>query len=160
MNLVEMRSTAPSGRRLALTALALALALLAGALVPGRAAADVAGAAKRLQAVKQDRPKLTRFLRAMPKGTDLHTHLSGAVYAESMVRWGAADGKCVDPITLISSYPPCLDGQVPLERALTDGYTTGSGMGLGLGGARRLVNEFAVTSEVGVGTRVVIARWK
>ncbi len=47
-----------------------------------------------------------------------------------------------------------------VERALTDGYTTGSGMGLGLGGARRLVNEFAVTSEVGVGTRVVIARWK
>ena len=47
-----------------------------------------------------------------------------------------------------------------VPRALQDGYTTGSGMGLGLGGARRLVNEFSIESEVGVGTRVMIARWK
>lgn len=44
--------------------------------------------------------------------------------------------------------------------ALSDGYTTGNGMGLGLGGSRRLVNEFDVTSTPGEGTRVVIARWK
>ena len=47
-----------------------------------------------------------------------------------------------------------------VERALQDGYTTGSGMGLGLGGTRRLVNEFAIESTVGVGTRVTITRWK
>ena len=47
-----------------------------------------------------------------------------------------------------------------VQRALQDGYTTGSGMGLGLGGARRLVNEFTIESTVGVGTRVMIARWK
>ena len=46
------------------------------------------------------------------------------------------------------------------EQALTDGYSTGDGMGLGLGGARRLVNEFELTSSVGAGTRVVIVRWK
>ena len=45
-------------------------------------------------------------------------------------------------------------------QALTDHYTTGNGLGLGLGGAKRLVNEFDIRSRVGVGTRVVITRWK
>jgi serine/threonine-protein kinase RsbT len=47
-----------------------------------------------------------------------------------------------------------------IDRALTDGYTTGNGLGLGLGGAKRLVNEFEITSRVGQGTRVTITRWK
>ena len=46
-----------------------------------------------------------------------------------------------------------------VERALQDGFTTGGGLGLGLGGARRLVNEFAIDSAVGRGTTVTIARW-
>lgn len=47
-----------------------------------------------------------------------------------------------------------------LEQALKDGFTTGGGMGLGLSGSKRLVNEFEIHSEVGKGTRVTIARWK
>lgn len=47
-----------------------------------------------------------------------------------------------------------------LDLALRDGFTTGNGMGLGLGGARRLVNEFDIESTPGVGTRVAITRWK
>ena len=47
-----------------------------------------------------------------------------------------------------------------IELALKDGYTTGKGMGLGLGGARRLCNEFAIESAPGKGTRVTVARWK
>ena len=47
-----------------------------------------------------------------------------------------------------------------LALALTDGYTSGDGLGLGLSGARRLSNEFELTSKVGEGTRVMIARWK
>jgi serine/threonine-protein kinase RsbT len=47
-----------------------------------------------------------------------------------------------------------------IQRALTDHFTTGNGLGLGLGGAKRLVNEFDITSRVGEGTRVVITRWK
>ncbi len=47
-----------------------------------------------------------------------------------------------------------------IEQALKDGFTSGSGMGLGLGGSKRLVNEFNIESEVGKGTRVTIARWK
>ena len=47
-----------------------------------------------------------------------------------------------------------------LERALTDGFTTGGGLGLGLSGARRLCNEFDIRSVVGEGTRIVVARWR
>jgi serine/threonine-protein kinase RsbT len=51
-------------------------------------------------------------------------------------------------------------GIADVEKALTDHFTTGNGLGLGLGGARRLVNEFDLSSKVGEGTRVVITRWK
>jgi serine/threonine-protein kinase RsbT len=47
-----------------------------------------------------------------------------------------------------------------IDLALTDGYTTGGGLGLGLSGAKRLSNEFEIFSRVGEGTRVMIARWK
>jgi len=47
-----------------------------------------------------------------------------------------------------------------IDLALRDGFTTGSGLGLGLGGAKRLVNEFEVKSRVGEGTKVTVVRWK
>ena len=47
-----------------------------------------------------------------------------------------------------------------LDLALRDGFTTGSGMGLGLGGAKRLVNEFNIESAPGKGTHVTITRWR
>jgi serine/threonine-protein kinase RsbT len=47
-----------------------------------------------------------------------------------------------------------------VDLALRDGFTTGSGMGLGLGGAKRLVNEFKIESTLGKGTRVAITRWR
>ncbi len=47
-----------------------------------------------------------------------------------------------------------------IERAMTDGYTSGKGMGLGLSGAKRLSNDFEIHSVVGQGTRVMIARWR
>src|SRR3984885_15585286 len=51
-------------------------------------------------------------------------------------------------------------GIANLDLALTDGWSSGSGLGLGLTGTRRLVNEFEIESTLGVGTRVVITRWK
>ena len=51
-------------------------------------------------------------------------------------------------------------GIVDVARALEDGYSTGNSMGIGLPGARRLVNEFELTSTPGVGTSVTIVRWK
>jgi serine/threonine-protein kinase RsbT len=47
-----------------------------------------------------------------------------------------------------------------MELALTDGWSSGTGLGLGLTGTRRLVNEFEIHSVVGEGTRIVITRWK
>ena len=47
-----------------------------------------------------------------------------------------------------------------IAAALKDGFTTGKGMGLGLGGAKRLSNEFSIHSKLGEGTKIVIARWK
>ena len=47
-----------------------------------------------------------------------------------------------------------------LEKALRDGFTTGNGMGLGLSGSKRLVNDFDIQTEVNKGTTVMIARWK
>jgi serine/threonine-protein kinase RsbT len=47
-----------------------------------------------------------------------------------------------------------------VELALRDGFTTGSGLGLGLGGAKRLMSDFEISTRVGQGTRITITRWK
>jgi serine/threonine-protein kinase RsbT len=59
-------------------------------------------------------------------------------------------------LTFIDKGPGIAD----VELALKDGYTTGSGLGLGLSGARRLSNEFSIESKPGEGTRVAITRWR
>ena len=59
-------------------------------------------------------------------------------------------------LTFVDQGPGIAD----LEMALKDGFTTGNGMGLGLSGSKRLVNDFQIQSEVGKGTKVMIARWK
>lgn len=51
-------------------------------------------------------------------------------------------------------------GIADLELAMKDGYTTGGGLGLGLSGSKRLVNEFSIESKPGEGTRVMIAKWR
>ncbi|HET9395300.1 MAG TPA: anti-sigma regulatory factor [Nitrospiraceae bacterium] len=51
-------------------------------------------------------------------------------------------------------------GIADVELAMTDGYTTGGGLGLGLSGSKRLVNEFVIESKPGKGTTVRIVRWK
>lgn len=58
-------------------------------------------------------------------------------------------------LTFIDQGPGIPD----MARAMVDGFTTGSGLGLGLGGAKRLCSEFTIESTVGVGTRVSITRW-
>jgi serine/threonine-protein kinase RsbT len=47
-----------------------------------------------------------------------------------------------------------------IDKALKDGFTTGDGLGLGLGGSKRLVDDFEIGSEPGKGTRVTITKWK
>lgn len=73
------------------------------------------------------------------------------------MRWesGADGGKRVLRLTFQDQGRGIPD----LAQAMRDGWTSGSGLGMGLSGARRLVNEFNICSEVGKGTRVTIARW-
>ena len=66
------------------------------------------------------------------------------------------DGRRGLKLTFEDQGPGILD----LELALKDGFTTGRGLGMGLSGAKRLANEFAIESVVGEGTRVTIVRWK
>jgi serine/threonine-protein kinase RsbT len=74
------------------------------------------------------------------------------------LKWQALQdgGRCGVRLSFEDQGPGIPD----LERAMTDGWSSGSGLGLGLTGARRLVNEFELQSTVGVGTRVTITRWK
>lgn len=94
---------------------------------PKLADAAEARTARAFDAARQQGPlALHAFLAAMPKGGDLHNHLSGAVYAESWIAQAAADGLCVDIATssLIDKHrvsaPNCGDGQRPAADALND----------------------------------------
>jgi serine/threonine-protein kinase RsbT len=58
------------------------------------------------------------------------------------------------------TFADCGPGIPDIALAMRDGYTSGDGLGLGLGGARRLMNEFSISSQVGVGTTITIGRWK
>ncbi len=75
-----------------------------------------------MESVRDDPNALLLFLRDMPKGGDLHSHLSGAVYAESFVKWAAEDGRCLMRATLALSPPPCnaRDGEIPATDILRD----------------------------------------
>jgi adenosine deaminase len=68
-----------------------------------------------------DPTKLTEFLNDVPKGGDLHHHLSGAIYAESYINYAAEDGDCFDATFTIVA-PPCdpAKGMSPATRAQTD----------------------------------------
>src|SRR5882762_10055017 len=84
-----------------------------------------------LQAARQNPLQLRHFLLGMPKGGDLHNHLSGAVYAESWIRAGAEDHLCVDVAKLAfmkpqaplgggAEQPACGEGKVPAANAFKD----------------------------------------
>jgi adenosine deaminase len=85
----------------------------------------------RLEAARRNPLDLRAFLLGMPKGADLHNHLSGAVYAESFIRAAAEDNLCVDPSSDSfakpesvsegsSPQPVCKTGQVPAAQAFKD----------------------------------------
>ena len=63
--------------------------------------------ARYMDSVRTQPPLLLAFLRRMPKGGDLHNHLSGAIYAESWIDFAAEDGLCVDHTTSFLIAPPC-----------------------------------------------------
>ncbi len=75
--------------------------------------------AERVERLRSDPAALTALLRRMPKGGDLHSHLTGAARTERLIEWGIEDGLCVDE-ALVSSNPPCGPGQVPMRNAAFD----------------------------------------
>jgi serine/threonine-protein kinase RsbT len=77
----------------------------------------------------------------------------GGTLLIEIVREGARRGV---QLTFADNGPGIAD----LKMAMTDGYTTGGGLGLGLSGAKRLSNEFSIESAPGLGTTVTLARWK
>ena len=66
-------------------------------------------------------PQLFAFLRRMPKGGDLHSHLSGAIYAENYVKWAADQGLCINQTALAFATCDQSSNQVPASTALTNG---------------------------------------
>jgi adenosine deaminase len=104
----------------------LAVILLAALIVVLRLAVlagefDTAVTAERFEAARDDHTTLRAFLHRMPKGGDLHTHLSGAVYAERFVAWAAQQGLCVDLADVLLEKPYCdRAGAVPVSDALRD----------------------------------------
>jgi serine/threonine-protein kinase RsbT len=80
-------------------------------------------------------------------------HGKGGTMTVEVLANGGRSGLCM----IFEDHGPGIEN---VEQALKDGFTTGSGMGLGLGGSKRLVNDFRIESEMGRGTRVTAVRWK
>ena len=76
--------------------------------------------AQYFESIKKSPPQQLAFLLKMPKGADLHSHLSGAVYAESYIQWAADNGLCVNNTTMVVALPPCNAGQFVANTALTN----------------------------------------
>lgn len=111
----------------------------------------VADGAKEVGLSVLDRTKVVTAASEIARNTVVYG--KGGDMSVEIVRDGVRDGLRV----VFEDRGP---GIADIDRALEDGFSTGGSMGLGLPGAQRLVDEFAVTSTVGVGTRVTIVRWK
>jgi len=86
--------------------------------------------------------------------------------ARNTVAYGGGGTLCIEALQdagragLRLTFEDRGPGIANLALALTDGYSSGTGMGLGLGGSKRLVNEFDIWSQPGEGTRVTVTRWR
>src|SRR5262245_3857174 len=78
------------------------------AAIESRAGTE-AETARRFEELRATPERLEGFLRKMPKGGDLHNHLSGAIYAESYIRWATEDGACINTSTF-AAVPPAQCG--------------------------------------------------
>ena len=86
--------------------MAVALFMFVG-VAPSAADSGDAATAKYFASIRNQPSLLLAFLAAMPKGGDLHNHLSGAIYAESYLRWAAADSLCLATVTMSIVQGPC-----------------------------------------------------
>ncbi|MDQ3070398.1 MAG: adenosine deaminase [Acidobacteriota bacterium] len=117
----------PGARGAAALAIAATLTLTGGIPLDaqsrrGAATTPLSRTIRHFESIRHAPPELIAFLRAMPKGADLHSHLSGAVYAERYVEWAAAQGLCVTVATRSISPAPC---DAPAEVAASDALRNG-----------------------------------
>ena len=119
--------------------LILASCLLA---LPFQTIADEASTSRYFESIKDKPPFLRTFLQAMPKGGDLHNHLVGAIYAETLLNWAAEDGLCVDMV-VPAILQPGSGGDCRGEGLLTADQVKADDQAL-----RRLVNGLSTRSFV------------
>ena len=113
-----MRSASSRAILLVLCLFLVGASPLLNAAAPATTSAE-AKTERYFQSIHNNPNLLLVFLRDMPKGGDLHNHLTGGVYAESFIPWAAGAGDCVDPKTVNLSPGPC---QTPL-RPVSDGFS-------------------------------------
>ena len=126
--------------------------------LPLRSEQDIAHARQAVRKLSQelafsivDQTKMVTAASELARNTLIYG--GGGVLAWAVILDGARKGLRLE----FSDQGP---GIPDLALALKDGWTSGSGLGMGLSGAKRLVNDFDIWSEVGKGTRVTITRWK
>jgi len=78
------------------------------------------GAAQYLEAIRNDPARLALFVKGMPKGGDIHSHLVGVPYAESYLGWAADDGACIDTTTWQIQAAPCAEGSRLVAEVIAD----------------------------------------
>jgi serine/threonine-protein kinase RsbT len=126
--------------------------------VPVRSEADIVASRQKVRVLTQqlkfslvDQTKMITAASELSRNTLRHGH--GGDMAWELLDDGIRRGL---RLVFVDQGP----GIVDLKQALTDGWTSGGGMGLGLPGSKRLVHEFDLQSTPGQGTRVSITRWK
>jgi adenosine deaminase len=102
-------------------AASLTLILFLAAATAAQTAGPTSRTARYFDSISNSPPQLLAFLLQMPKGGDLHNHLSGAIYAESYIQWAADSGDCINMATMVVSLPPCVTDKVPAANTLTNG---------------------------------------
>lgn len=98
-----------------------------------------------------DQTKIVTAASELARNTVLHGG-GGVVHLQTLQRNGRAGIRLV--------FEDKGPGIADVDLAMKDGHTTAGGLGLGLGGSKRLVNEFDIWSRIGEGTRVTVIRWK
>lgn len=112
------------GKLFAGGAFAAVVCLMAPALLLVATDAEAKNAARGFAVAKNDPVKLRNFLLRMPKGGDLHNHLTGTIYAESYLSWAAQDGKCWDTSKEAIVPGPCGDGMMAFAEVYPGGRET------------------------------------
>ena len=160
-------------RSAAASVMILAMALSGQAAVSRTPETPEARTAAYLDRIADSPPRLRLFLQAMPKGGDLHNHAGGAIYAEDMLRWAAADELCLSTDPVGVAPPPCdasgrvaaagLERDYPRYAGFVDGFSTrGQEAGTGdprVAGSGRVFSIFAALCVIpdrhqGPGTRL------